>query len=386
MRPGELAALAAGALVAACSSHGPGGGTGGSTATGRDGGGAVIPKPLPCNDLPGAGTFEQITPPAATGYMITSVAVDPMTPGTVYVGTGGTGGTPGSAIAGLWKSLDCGSTWTHIDTGKNGSTIDSGSLWWTMVDPTDSRVVYTTSGYGGAGLYKSTNGGVDFDDIRPTESGAASFVQVGAIDPSDHEHIVISFHDDCTGSFAPVCLAESSDGGGSWHLIKGPPQVQSWAEGGGPVVLGANLIIYDVPFAGMFSTTDDGMTWTQALGYPGCFPAFAESPADGAYYMGCLSPFGVAKSTDKGMTWTTIMGSPWGNGLAATTQYLYMTENGMPANEMPFFRAPLTDTTSWTNVATPALGYSANYLVYDSSHHVLYGANQQGGLWRGVTE
>jgi hypothetical protein len=389
----KAATLLATALLAPLGACGPNvgenhtsSGVGAASSTGSAGGTAEIPMPLPCDALPDAGTFELATPPPAIDFAIISVAVDESTPGTVYVGTGGLGGDKGSKGVGLFKSLDCGSTWTHIDTGMNGSSIDSGGIWWTAVDPTDSRVVYTTSGYGGLGFYKSTNGGVDWADIRPTVDGAPSpnFTQVGSIDPMDHNHLVISFHANCTGSFAPVCLGESHDGGATWTLVKGPPQLANWGEAGGPIALG-DLIIYDVPWYGTFSTADHGKTWTQALGYPGCFPNLAVSPLDGAYYMGCVSPFGLAKSTDKGMTWTTIQGAPWGNGIAATTQYLYMTDNGKP-NNLPFFRAPLGDTTSWKNAPSPQIPYSANYLAYDSNHHVLYGANQQGGLWRLVTE
>src|SRR5262245_41648147 len=78
-----------------------------------------------CDALPAAGVFENITPPTVwdtiTAHLddgvgscprtgVHSLAVDPMHSGTVYIGT---------CQMGVWRSDDCGATWTKINTGRN---------------------------------------------------------------------------------------------------------------------------------------------------------------------------------------------------------------------------------------------------------------------------
>ena len=48
-----------------------------------------------------------------------------------------------------------------------GSALDKGRQWTMAIDPVNSSVLYANSGYGPAGLYKSTNGGVDWTQILP---------------------------------------------------------------------------------------------------------------------------------------------------------------------------------------------------------------------------
>lgn len=47
---------------------------------------------------------------------------------------------------------------TFATAGRKGSVIDSGMNWTFAVDPQEPEVIYTNSGYGSNGLFKSTNG------------------------------------------------------------------------------------------------------------------------------------------------------------------------------------------------------------------------------------
>src|SRR5258708_11887702 len=71
----------------------------------------------------------------------------------------------GSEEWGFDKSTDCGATWTKTNTGKNGAALDKGSQWTMLVDPTNPEVLYTNSGFGVSGVFKSVNGGVDWDQV-----------------------------------------------------------------------------------------------------------------------------------------------------------------------------------------------------------------------------
>src|ERR1700722_961365 len=131
-------------------------------------GGEVLPSPVvgDCSSLPASGTWQPITPPqvplpgnrGTCVYGIENVVVDPVNLGTVYVG---------SCQYGIYKSTDCGSTWTHVNTGMNGSILDNSRQWTFIIDPTNPQVLYTNAGYNvvdgnQSGAFKSTNGGVDW--------------------------------------------------------------------------------------------------------------------------------------------------------------------------------------------------------------------------------
>lgn len=192
-------------------------------AVGNDAGVAVDsgnpPPPPPklgaCDGLKPSGTWEEITPPevkagfgkSKDGGGTFAFAIDPVNQGTVYLGT---------LYQKVWKSTDCGATWTHVATGKNGAVVDSGMNWTFAVDPIEPNVVYTNSGYGGNGLFKSKNGGVDWDVVWPPpaqpELGKAftyNFANVVAMDPKDHLHILLTFHESCLAPHPATCIAET---------------------------------------------------------------------------------------------------------------------------------------------------------------------------------
>jgi len=281
----------------------------------------------------------------------------------------------------VWKSADCGASWTHLNTGVGTADIDNGSPWWIAVDPIDSDIVYTASGYGGNGIYKSTNGGIDWRDIRPLNPGVPTinFISSASIDPLDHNHLLLTFHSNCTGEFAPMCLGESKDGGSTWSLKKGPNS--GWAEGGGALILGGDTWIQAAPQTPASYTHDAGKTWEQVVPSPGCYPTVIHA-TNGMFYMGCGQ--GVMQSSD-GHAWTAIANSPLAIGLVEAGGKLFAGGQFAPTGK-PYYSAPFQDPTTWTNIETPNISQGANYLGYDPVHHVLYGNDWAAGVWRVVTE
>jgi hypothetical protein len=86
----------------------------------------------------------------------------------------------------------------------------------------------TSSGYGSNGLFKSSDGGVNWTDIWSARSqpelGKAftyNFVNVIAIDPTDHLHRLLTFHEACLTPHPATCIAESREGGTSWRIHDG---------------------------------------------------------------------------------------------------------------------------------------------------------------------
>jgi hypothetical protein len=136
----------------------------------------------------------------------------------------------------------------------------------------------------------------------------------------------------------------------------------------------------------------DHQSWTQALGYPGCFQSLIQVTADGGTtdYIGCLSGLGLYSSHD-GQNWSSVPNGISAGALIAKGSYLYALA-GFDTTGEPIWRAPLSDVTNWTHVTAldvaariSSSSSDAGNLAYDSSHQLLYVSTINGGLWRVVT-
>lgn len=348
-----------------------GGGSNSNGAAGAAAGGSPPVAVLPCDKLPAPGTWERIGPEVSykSSAWAVSSAIDPNQAGTVYAGF---------AMGGLWKSTDCGATWAHIDTGTNASALDSGDQWGLYVDPMTSDV-YADSGYGGTGLYRSKNGGVDFENITPTGPGIPTFVQAFSIDPTDNKHMIVGFHDNCTGAYAPMCFAETTDSAAHWRFVKGP--AKGWGEGAGPMLVGGKVWLYGAPFDGLYYTDSAGASWEKVIDYPGCF--YGLTFADGNYYIGCFNSIRYSKDAH---TWTSIDKTPTTTAIVQAGTSLYSSFQN-DTSMQPVWTATLDAPTAWTNVKTPPMtsGASPGNMSYDAAHHVLFLPAWGAGLWRIVT-
>ena len=192
---------------------------------------ALVPTALKAGD----NTWTSIGPFAAGGDVRT-IAVDTVSPGTVYVGTDGgvfksiDGGTSWGAVnagitaftvyaividptasgtlyagtnAGIFKTINGGSSWTSNQTGLGLATVQSIAL-----DPTSPNVVY--AGTMGSGVSKSVDGGVTWTG---SSNGLRNFdVRALAIDPSSSSNLYAG-----TGQG----VFKSTDGAASWSATPG---------------------------------------------------------------------------------------------------------------------------------------------------------------------
>jgi hypothetical protein len=335
---------------------------------------------LACAQHPASGTWQNITPPGVDtnhGGGVLNVIVDPHSAGTVYCS---------ADQQGIYKSTDCAGTWTKIDTGSNSAALNSGSPWVIALDPPD--VMYAGSLYammGPSTMYKSVNGGVDWTDLFPAGSLVAQTVQYDflqdiGIDPTDSDHLVVTFHADCLGpdggpsAYGRMCLGESIDGGATWHLLKGP--LASWGEAGEVMVLGPQTFLYTAPESGIWYTADDAATW-ELVG-PGASGNIYRA-MDGYYYLATL--YGVHRSLDEHL-WAQVQAGPNGIGLAGDGQRMFMVDNNGT-----YYVAPESDGTTWVHLESPmAVGNRVTNLASDPVHDLLYSAATGAGLWVYVTE
>lgn len=134
-----------------------------------------------------------------TAYPIISLAIDPINPQIVYAGLV----TTGSSYYGVLKSTNGGGSWDVMSIGLPHD-ISVGRI---VIDPINTQTIYiTVSGGtygGGAGLFKSTNGGG-----RWSEMNTGLISTSPAIDPINTQTIYVGIKD--RGIF------KSTNGGGSW--------------------------------------------------------------------------------------------------------------------------------------------------------------------------
>ena len=330
-----------------------------------------------CAGLGAVDAWEDITPKGVDrthGLGVLTITSDPLHAGTILIGTDNQG---------VWKSTDCGSTWSKINTGKNGEKLDTGSTWTVMIDPFDSNVIYAASLYGpDPSLQKSTNGGVDWESLSPPDSLVAThvefnFFQALSIDPDDHLHLVVSYHADCKPPYAKMCLGDSHDGGLTWRLFNGPRD--SWGERAGPMILGPKTFLYHTWGDGFFYTGDDGATW-EKVGPGSNFQSYRAG--DGYRYLG--TAFGMHRSLD-GHVWTKVDKAPQGDALIGDGTRVF-TAWGDSAPQ--YATAPDSAPTTWTTFAGPVASstHRVTGFAYDPDHKLLYSVNTNDGLFRMVTK
>ncbi|MBJ6724765.1 putative Ig domain-containing protein [Geomesophilobacter sediminis] len=163
-------------------------------------------------------------------FSVSSVAIDPATPTTLYAGSMGQG---------IYKSLDGGTSWTLTDFPV---------LWVNRVvldRSTPSTLYVGTSGYG---IYKSADGGASWTKLFD-DGGINLSVTDIAVDPVSPAMLYIST---LAGPY------RSANGGQTWtHLSAGatfPSAVATDGTGSGTVYLGDS-------YEGMRKTVNGGDSW-----------------------------------------------------------------------------------------------------------------------------
>jgi hypothetical protein len=321
------------------------------------------------------GTWEDITPAAAVGGNKSTLAfvIDPHDTATVYLGT---------AYAGMFKSSDCGASWVHINSGRNGAMLDNGMEGSMVIDPVDPNTIYVDNRYGVMGLFKSSNGGVDWDQILPTDI-AKAFIYNGmvewiAMDPSNHLHLIVSPHFSCQAPHPNNCMLESEDGGTSWRVIDGTPDS---TELGGQMILDDATWLWAQPFGGLWRTADHGASWKQV--YNGqAYPYLFHAP-DGTYYVPGGND-GLLKSSD-GIAWEKIAQSPGAESLAWNGTTLYTSNGGF--NQTLYSSTTTANPMSWKTIRETTPPPTGGWMMqYDGDHHILYSSNFSNGFWRFATQ
>ena len=276
----------------------------------------------------GAATAEDIwTARGPQSMSVASIAVDPVTPSTVYAA-----GTLGGPYAGaLVKSTDGGREWTALGAGTftgpvhsvvidptapdalyvghyNGlfKSLDGGRTWGgpmlkdravgaLAVDPKTPSTIYVglnEDGWGGSdSMFRSDNGGADWSNIDFAKD--ASVISI-TLDPTAPATIYANGERKTTDGGEP----EHDQPSGSLRLPfrrSRPPRFGA--------LPGRGLRNWAVDF---FRSVDGGSTWTQALDSVGHVRALAVDSRTTPSTIYAGTDTGVFRSRDGGMHWTSF--------------------------------------------------------------------------------
>jgi photosystem II stability/assembly factor-like uncharacterized protein len=189
----------------------------------------------------------------------------------------------GTYRSGLFKSTDGGHSWTHVDRN-----FESTNLETVAIDPTNPRVVYTSTGFQ---TFKSVDGGATWVELDPGFRHPTIAAADLVIAPSAHDTIYAAGGD----------WWRSKDGGATWNgPLQSPPFIQA------AVVHPTNPdVVVAAAQDGLHRSTDGGFTWTRTHDEPGPgMTSLAIDPTDpNRMYAGAYSTSAYS-SIDGGTSWT----------------------------------------------------------------------------------
>jgi photosystem II stability/assembly factor-like uncharacterized protein len=256
--------------------------------------------------------------PSNIGARVTDLAFDPTDPDIIYAAM---------ASGGLFKTADGGSTWDPIFDDQPVLTI--GDM---AVDPDDPDVIYvgtgesnaTSSSWFGAGIFKSTDGGSTWSHIGLEETRYTGRI---VIDPRNTDRVWVAATGTLFGTNPDRGVYRSTDAGDSWT------QVFALTDSTAAIDLAINPDHPDTvyvamwervrrrtyrrsggPSSGIYRSTDGGDTWSEltsglpsgsGVGRIGISVCESDPSVIYAMYVDDPGYFdGLFKSTDGGDTWT----------------------------------------------------------------------------------
>ena len=205
---------------------------------------------------------------------IGDIALDPTDPQIVYVGTGDPNVSGYPAIGdGVYKSTDGGQSWVHLGLAETYITSKI------AIDPSDPSTLYvSTMGLPfepgeDRGLYKSTDGGLNWEQILfpSPQAGICDFL----LDPQDPQTIYAAGWDRIRNNFESIVTGPSSrifkstDGGQNWIILAGGLPLDDLGRiglamsGTNPNVIFAEYVGTNSQLYGIYRTQNGGQNWTQ---------------------------------------------------------------------------------------------------------------------------
>lgn len=213
---------------------------------------------------------------------------------------------------GLWKCSNISAptpTWVPQD-----DFFDNLAITTLADDPTNSNVMYFGTGEGwfnldgvrGLGIWKTTDGGVNWNQLASTNNSDFYYVQKIVVDASGN--VYAATRDDG--------LQKSTDGGATWSNVLGSGQRAADVEldASGNIYASIGIFYTD----GLYKSTNGGSTWTQfgaahsfpTTGYERIEIACAPSDVNRVYAVlqdGSTNEcYGIYRTDNGGTSWTSL--------------------------------------------------------------------------------
>ncbi len=360
----------------------------------------TVSTPPPAN-----GTWVNVTP---DGLGFGDVVVDPVRASDLYAF---------SNLGGIYKSTNYGVSWAKVNTGAGHADMDVGNHWASGIDPNPARdpatppTLWTCNGQAAKlGVWRSTNGGVDWTQFLPNNqlvaavAGNQSFRDDAYsidVDPTNSQHLIIGFH-----GFPG--LSESLDGGQTWRSVVVPTGSAGMGDSVYPFFIepspaeaagGATISTTWLTQAqwgsgnGMWRTIDSGATWTKVstLEHSHGSAQLCKISPTLMYIGGNPGPSnsqGIMKSTNYGVTWTSVYTTKPETGVIATPTKIYSSNGFAGVTNPNLVSASRSSDTVWTPMPTvPAAittGWKRAAVTTDGTNQIIVAGFRQSGLWRYV--
>ncbi|MGH7151134.1 MAG: WD40/YVTN/BNR-like repeat-containing protein, partial [Planctomycetota bacterium] len=195
--------------------------------------------------------------PGNIGGRVRSILPHPTDPDTLFAG---------SVSGGIWKTTDGGSSWSAVDDFMGNLAVTS-----LILLPSNPSVMYAATGEGffngdaiqGAGIFQSLDGGTTWTQLVSTANASFQWVNRLALSPDESTLLA------ATGSG----IWRSPDGGASWSAAFTGPDRRSLDvdfHPTNPSLAVAHFIDFDAANSTFFTSglrsTDGGNSWTEASG------------------------------------------------------------------------------------------------------------------------
>jgi hypothetical protein len=341
----------------------------------------------PCSSQPGLpsgapaltpGSWLNISPsgvpfgPSPTTFS-QGIAIDPCNPAILYVSVDGF--DTNASKAGLYKSTNAGGTWTKIGPLDEPVHI--------RINPMDTDHLVVADGVRGAtqGIWVSHDGGMTWAHPSGWTAAVANKANEDvydvAVDPSNFNHMLVTFHSGWGGAWGVDSgVLETRDGGANW--ITHSPRM-GWGTGHGVWFISSDRWLLGTQGAGYWLTEDSGANWQQVstgnMQHGG--GQLYKSRTTGELF---ITTTKVLRNRDgSGRSWEEIgptQISGINTGIIGDGQKLYVG----PYWDGPFYIATESDPTAWTAFNTQTFLQGPFELAYDSVNGIVYSASWQAGV------
>lgn len=205
-------------------------------------------------------------------------------------------------------STDGGKTYKTVTAGLPDYLVQPNTMWGVghpralAVDPNDPDVVYLgidgdpADGKSGGGIFKSVDGGATWRQL-PNQPGSRRMFYGLAVDPTDSQRMFWGACGDNGG------LWRTEDGGATWSYVF---KSEQWIFN---VLVDKNGVVY-CPGKNLWRSTDHGATWAQLTHFNSGkqLMGLEVDPRD-SKTIWVSSDAGVFKTTDNGVSWQDITGN-----------------------------------------------------------------------------